>query len=273
MVYKYDEIIAVLQTDGRLLQEKKEELKIQRYNQRFSGIYRDSTFPDKSNEAEQRRVLENMTPEQFEKKRLEQAMQLYSAYKSNRTIGSIVPGNNFAARDWIIRTSIDAVRHVTGKHPERGIYNTDILYLDERTIFGIEAIAWAQDQIADKRIEISGITPIQLLDVVDDLVATEEIIDRNFTPRGKHAPTARVLATETNLIKRSVGFKRGKNVYKIEDYSVNVEQMLSNKSNIFKKMYRFFREKWKEFNRNPNQPATPNRFGDQEIYLDDGERG
>ena len=49
--------------------------------------------------------------------------------------------------------------------------------------------------------------------------------------------------------------------------------MLSNKSNIFKKMYRFFREKWKEFNRNPNQPVTSNRFGDEKIYLDDGERG
>ena len=109
--------------------------------------------------------------------------------------------------------------------------------------------------------------------MVDDLVATREIIDRDLTPKGKLTPSMRVLATETNLIKRSVGFKRGKNVYKIEDYSVNVEQMLSNKSNIFKKMYRFFREKWKEFNRDPNQPVTPNRFGDKEIYLDDGERG
>ena len=83
MVYKYDEIIAVLQTDGRLLGEKKEELKAQIYNQRFSGIYRDSIFPDTSDENEQRRILENMTPEQFERKRLEQAMQLYSAYKKH----------------------------------------------------------------------------------------------------------------------------------------------------------------------------------------------
>ena len=52
MVYKYDEIIAVIQTDGRLLGEKKEELKAQIYNQRFSGIYRDSIFPDTSDENE-----------------------------------------------------------------------------------------------------------------------------------------------------------------------------------------------------------------------------
>lgn len=273
MVYKYDEIIAVIQTEGGILEEKKEELKAQRYRQRFGGIYRDTILPDKNDEFEQRKKLEEMTPDQFERKRLEQAMQLYNAYESNHVLRCITPGKNFVAADRTIRTSIDAVRYATGKYASRGIYNTDILYLDEKTILGIEAIVWAKNPIGNERIKISGISSFQLLDVVDDLMAIEEIICNDFIPKGEIPPGTRVLATDTNLIKRSIGFKMGRNVYGIEDYSVNVEQMLSNKTNILKRMYRFLREKWKELNKDPNIHVKPNRFGDEKIYLDDGERG
>ena len=273
MVYKYDEIIAVLQTEGEILQDKKEELKSQRYNHRYNGIYREKNLPDKSSEIQQSRVLDKMTPEEFEQKRLEQAMQLHYAYKSNNIMRSVVPGKNYATRDKLSKTSTISVRQVTGKYAERDIYNTDILYLDQKTILGIEAVAWAETQVGDKRLEIKGISPVQLLDVVDDLVATQEILEKDYTQKGKKAPSMKVLATETNLLKRSIGFHQGENVYGIEDYSVNVKQMLSNKTNIFKKTYRFFKEKWKDFNKDPNQPVTPSRFGDEEIYLDDEERG
>ncbi len=39
MVYKYDEIIAVLQTEGEVLEEKKAELKTRRYENMFKYLH------------------------------------------------------------------------------------------------------------------------------------------------------------------------------------------------------------------------------------------
>lgn len=271
MVYTYDEIIAVLQTEGDLLEEKKQANKEERFKQRFQGIYKDSEFRDKKGEEQQRQKLEQMTPEQFERKRLEQAMQLYSAYKSDSTPVALTPGGNFSQRNRTVKTDITSVRSVTGKFASRRIYNTDILYLDSKTISGIEALAWAEGQMdPEKRIKIEKVSPVQLLDVVDDLVAAREIIAKDYTPKGQISPSDRILATETNLVKRSIGFKKNQNVYGIEDYSVNVEQMLDNKTNLMKKAYRYLKTKFQEL-KSPKQ--NQDRFGDKKIYLDDGERG
>lgn len=266
MAYTYDEIFALVQSEeGDELKTKMNQLQKMRYDNRFYGIFKDYKEPDKESEINQRKKLESMSPEKFEENRLMQIGQLYYAYKK---------WNHTKDKMWITRenTDIDSVRRVTGKAAHQS-YNTGILYLDEDTISAVQAFAFFGKS---KDEEIMKVTPIQLKNIVDEIIACKDMLGKEIPyDFSKGYLSTQTLLQETDIAKRSIGKQKGYNVFGIDDYKLTAKELLSRNSNLIKKSYMKVKKEVKSFlkkNRSVNKVNETNFIGNQTVEFDKEDR-
>lgn len=188
--------------------------------------------------------LSNMSPTEFRSLRIYQIGQLLQAYKDSTS-----------GRDkklmWITPyiTDPNDIRRVVGNKAGY-IYNSDVLALDQDTIDAVNYIAKLGngDYNYQNKELFSSLTPYNLEAIVDEMIACKEILTENmnidYTERHK-------IYDETDIVKRAIGKVQyrsydemdkflhqdqvGINVFGINDYELNWQQLMNRQSKAWTK--------------------------------------
>ena len=137
----------------------------------------------------------------------------------------------------------------------------------------IDAIEWGNDKYGiafDKEhYDMNKVSPEVFMDIVDELDAIITIMSR----KGIVAPDYREITTQTNLIKRALGIAKNENVFGIDDFELNYNEMISKNTSIIRKTYSKIKKAFKEF-WNPaksveeKERREPDYLGNQKVEIE-----
>lgn len=269
-----EELIASIQNNREEIESVKEEIRQKAYDNRLSGV--NSYNPGMSVEYQTQR-LQKMTREEFDKERMKQAGLLFSAYHDYEAVinfSSAPSGKEYVEAVQRQRLDCNSVRQVLGeKYGDYYLYSTDILYLNRATMLMIDAIEWGNDRYSiefDKEhYDMNKVSPKVFIDIVDELNAIITIMTR----KGIVVPDYREITTQTNLIKRAIGIAKNENVYGINDFELNYNEMISNNTSIIRKMYAKVKKAFNDFLNPPKSVEEQRRreddyLGNQKVEIE-----
>ena len=172
------------------------------------------------------------------------------------------------------RLDSNSVRQVLGKkYGDFYLYSTDILYLNRATMLMIDAIEWGNDRYSiefDKEhYDMNKVSPKVFMDIVDELNAVITIMTR----KGIVAPDYRKITTQTNLIKRAIGIAKNENIYGIDDFELNYNEMISKNTNLIKRAYTKIKKAFHDFWNPPKSVEEKRRreddyLGNQKVEIE-----
>ena len=269
-----EELIASIQNNREGIESVKEEIRQKAYNDRLSGV--NSNNPEMSVEYQTQR-LQKMTREEFDHERMKQAGLLFSAYHDREAVinfSSAPSGKEYVEAVQRQRLDANSVRQVLGKKfGDYYLYSTDILYLNRAAMLMIDAIEWGNDKYGiafDKEhYDMNKVSPEVFMDIVDELDAIITIMSR----KGIVAPDYREITTQTNLIKRALGIAKNENVFGIDDFELNYNEMISKNTSIIRKTYSKIKKAFKEFWNPPKsveekKRREPDYLGNQKVEIE-----
>lgn len=137
----------------------------------------------------------------------------------------------------------------------------------------IDAIEWGNDRYSiefDKEhYDMNKVSPKVFMDIVDELNAVITIMTR----KGIVAPDYRKITTQTNLIKRAIGIAKNENIYGIDDFELNYNEMISKNTNLIKRAYTKIKKAFHDFWNPPKSVEEKRRreddyLGNQKVEIE-----
>lgn len=137
----------------------------------------------------------------------------------------------------------------------------------------IDAIEWGNDRYSiefDKEhYDMNKVSPKVFMDIVDELNAVITIMTR----KGIVAPDYRKITTQTNLIKRAIGIAKNENIYGIDDFELNYNEMISKNTNLIKRAYAKIKKAFHDFWNPPKSVEEKRRreddyLGNQKVEIE-----
>ena len=203
-----------------------------------------------------------MSPEEFDSLRTYQMAQLYQAYRDD------LNGRNYKQlRIRSTDTSLDSVRRVTGDRPGH-IHNTGILALNNEDVALISQIARTQSKSEDiSYSQYDSISMRGLKTIVDEVLAAREVAGNDLQMQAWQIPLE-TITRDTHTLKRIMGRVANRNVFDLEDYNLNIENILSRKDNLLNRTLNKIAKSVDKFLHPNAERNDPNRFGNKEFGED-----
>lgn len=137
----------------------------------------------------------------------------------------------------------------------------------------IDAIEWGNDryniEFDKEHYDMNKVSPKVFMDIVDELNAVITIMTR----KGIVAPDYRKITTQTNLIKRAIGIAKNENIYGIDDFELNYNEMISKNTNLIKRAYTKIKKAFHDFWNPPKSVEEKRRreddyLGNQKVEIE-----
>lgn len=165
-------------------------------------------------------------------------------------------------------TKVDDIRRVIG--PKAGSVSYDgPMALDYETIQAVCHLASLRGfghRLQDSGSWVGDLSYTKLVETVDEMIAVKNLFaEKTNNPSLKLGSK---IYSETDLAKRAIEKTTGTRAFKMKDHELSADELISRKTNIFKKTMDKFTHWWGKANNPKDSRFDENRLGNQTQIVD-----